>query len=142
MDINMIFKTGPKFDVPYELRRVVQDAFAGGSRIICSPPPMDTDLDIVVLVDYAAALIDLISRGYLYNNESQVAYTIHTTADSDDAFVSLRKDDVNLIVVWSRTGFERWRLYTEAATRLNLLNKSDRIALAQVIRGFTQLKSI
>lgn len=140
MDINILFKTGPKFDVPYELRRVVQYAFAGGSRIICSPPPMDTDLDVVVLVDSAAAVNDLVSMGYLHHNESQVAYA--NSNDSDDAFVSLRKDDVNLIVVWSRTGFERWRLYTEAATRLNLLNKSDRVALSQVIRGFTTLKSI
>lgn len=140
MDINMLFKTGPKFDVPYELRRVVQDAFAGGSRIICSPPPMDTDLDVVVLVDSAAAINDLVSMGYLHHNESQVAYDYSN--DSDDAFVSLRKEDVNLIVVWSHTGFERWRLYTEAATRLNLLNKSDRVTLAQAIRGFTPLKYI
>lgn len=141
MDIDMLFRIGPKFDVPYELRRVVQDAFATGSRIVCSPPPMDTDLDVVVLVDSLAVVNDLISMGYLHHNESQVAYDI-PDGSGEDAFVSLRKGDVNLIVVSNRTGFERWRLYTEAATRLNLLNKSDRVALAEVIRGFTLLKSI
>lgn len=140
MNIDNLFKIGPKFDVPYELKDVVQDAFAGGSRIICEPAPMDTDLDIVVLIDSPKAVVELVGMGYLYHHESQVAYV--GQKDPDDAFVSLRKGEVNLIVVWSRTGFERWRLYTEAATRLNLLNKSDRVKLAQVIRGFTPLKSI
>ena len=135
-----LYKFGPKFDVPYDLKSVVQDSFASGSRTICSPAPLDTDLDIVVLIDSPRAVVELVDMGYLYHHESQVAYA--WPQDHDDAFVSLRKGEVNLIVVWSRTGFERWRLYTEAARRLNLLNKSDRIALAQVIRGFTQLKSI
>lgn len=128
-----LFKFGPKFDVPYELKVVAQDTFATGSRIICSPPPMDTDLDVVVLVDSPAAIVDLETLGYVVDSSSP---------EYEDAVtVPMRKGDVNLIVMWDKETFVRWRLATDVARELNLLDRNDRLACFRVIRSSTLIKS-
>lgn len=129
-----LFKFGPKFDVPYELKVVAQDTFATGSRMICSPPPMDTDLDVVVLVDSPAAVVDLESLGYVVDSNSPEY--------EDAATVPMRKGDVNLIVMWDKETFVRWRLATDVARELNLLDRNDRLACFRVIRSSTLIKSI
>ena len=129
-----LFKFGPKFDVPYELKVVAQDTFATGSRMICNPPPMDTDLDIVVLVDSPAAVVDLESLGYVVDSGSPEYVDVTT--------VPMRKGDVNLIVMWDKETFVRWRLATDVARELNLLDRNDRLACFRVIRNSTLIKSI
>ena len=133
MDIDMLFRIGPKFDVPYELKSVVQDSFSTGSRIICNPPPMDTDLDVVVLVDSSAAVVDLEALGYVVDSSC--------SEYEDTATVPMRKGHVNLIVMWDKETFVRWRLATDVARELNLIDRNDRLACFRVIRNSTLIKS-
>lgn len=133
MSLEMIFKFVHNFYVPYELKAVVQDSFSTGSRIICRPPPMDTDLDVVVLVDSSAAVVDLEALGYVVDS-SCPGYEDATT-------VPMRKGHVNLIVMWDKETFVRWRLATDVARELNLLDRNDRLACFRVIRSSTLIKS-
>lgn len=133
MNLEMVFKFGPHFDVPYELKAVVQDSFSTGSRMICSPPPMDTDLDVVVLVDSSAAVVDLEALGYGVDSNCP-EYESPST-------VPMRKGHVNLIVMWDKETFVRWRLATDVARELNLLDRNDRLACFRVIRNYTLIKS-
>ena len=50
-------------------------------------------------------------------------------------FLSLRDGNTNYILVWDREVFTRWALYTEALQALQLKDKTQRVALAQAIRG-------
>lgn len=54
-------------------------------------------------------------------------------SDRSNIFHSWRKDQLNLIVTGSTEYFENFKKATNLATRLNLLNKPDRIALFEGI---------
>lgn len=102
-----------------------------GSRVICNPPPADTDEDHVVFIEnwlMCEALEALENYGYhvpdpeeRYNNTEM------------PNFVSVRKDDVNLIVTGKKHFYNRFVAATSLARRFNLLNKEDRIALFQAV---------
>lgn len=102
---------------------------ATGSRIICNPPPKDTDYDILVLVKdvdqfkVAAALSDW------RNNTSEKKDEYQDAPD----FTSFRKGELNLIVTSDQGFYERFDAATHVAKRLNLLKKPDRIALFQAV---------
>lgn len=99
-------------------------AFATGSRVICDPPPMDTDEDWVVLVgdldDFEEQLKD---SGWLATMSDEYGEGIRT----------YRKDILNLVVTDAPQVYSRWRLATLVARRLNLLRKEDRIMVFQAI---------
>lgn len=93
-----------------------------GSREICDPPVMDTDVDFVVLdVDD----FPFERAGWRATGE-QEGYG----ADSS-SFATFRSGEVNLIVVRNRTDFWKWRVATAAAKQLNIMNKNERQALFQ-----------
>lgn len=99
-----------------------------GSRVTCNPPPMDTDEDVLVLVDWLdihRALDGLRVEGWERGTEFSV--------DHQPEFYSLGKGNVNVILTDSQHWFDRFLLATRVATKLNLLNKDDRITLFQAI---------
>jgi len=111
-------------EVPYDLKEVVQDTCLTGSRVICTPPVLDTDLDIVVLVNDYKVRVDIEALGYTL-----------TSKDYGDAgeFYCYRKGDINLIVTDQPQWFEKWRSTTELAKSLNLKTKAYRAFFFSVL---------
>lgn len=87
-----------------------------GSRIICDPPVMDTDIDIVVWDRHG---VNFEAYGFSLSDG------VDKYEDSD--FYTYRQGDVNLIVVDSGAMFKAWRVATESAKALNLKTKDERI---------------
>lgn len=103
-----------------------------GSRVTCNPPPAGTDQDYLVEVPHGEknvrdAMDAFGSAGFHWEGSE------HYQNAMADGFMSWRKDDVNLIVT-SNAGFAaRHRAATALCTRLNLMEKADRIALFQAV---------
>lgn len=97
-----------------------------GSRYICNPPVEGTDNDTVLLVngfyDWEAMLLQ---EGW----EKPFA----DYPDLGQYFSSFRKGEDNYIVTEDVGFYEDYVKATEAARRLNLLDKDDRIALFDAI---------
>lgn len=87
-----------------------------GSRVICDPPVMNTDIDIVVL---DTKNVNFEKFGFSSPNASDEY--------EDTEFDTYRQGDVNLIVVNNAPMFKAWKVATDSAKALNLLNKDDRI---------------
>ena len=96
--------------------------FRTGSREICAPPPMDTDVDFVVL--------DVAGSGNFEKN-----WFIMTTKEQErygeTDFHTYRRGEVNLIVLTTWEQFRAWKAATAAAKQMNLRDKQKRIALFQ-----------
>lgn len=103
-----------------------------GSRVTCDPPVCDTDRDILCLVDSTSEFTDQAELDGFRLMGSKV------DEDTEDEsgrspFVSMKCGEVNLIATSDREFFGRFMAATRVATRLNLLNKGDRIALFQAV---------
>lgn len=92
--------------------------FRTGSRVVCDPPVMDTDADIVAY--------DPVGK---LNMRSWMEAT--TDDEYDGAVRTFRKGEVNLIVAGEADDFKRWQIATRIAKSLNLTDKTQRIALFQ-----------
>lgn len=101
-----------------------------GSRVICDPPVLDTDEDVVVLSHYD-------SPEEAWDIAQDLGFNPSTTVYGDkDTFRCYRRGNVNLIIVYYEEDFERWVAATVLAKRFNLLKKEDRCALfAYVVDG-------
>lgn len=103
-----------------------------GSRVTCRPAPTDTDADYLVLVADPWAF-----RGAVFLDGYELGGSLLLDADaplnSVDRFSSYTKGDINLIVTGCEQFFNKFVVATHVATRLNLLQKSDRITLFQAI---------
>jgi hypothetical protein len=103
-----------------------------GSRVTCNPAPTGTDEDYLVEIEQVssgsvAQVVQAIS-GAGFNWEGSEHYQ-----NAANTFMSWRKGETNLIVTASSVFAERHRAATHVCTRLNLLNKPDRIALFQAV---------
>lgn len=96
-----------------------------GSRVICDPIPMDTDIDVVIYSDQDKFVDNLIRK-----EDFKPCYG----SVSDSSFYSYRKGTVNIIHIHSKEGYDKFMLATGIAKRLNLTNKDHRIILFQSIR--------
>lgn len=92
--------------------------FKTGSRVICIPPVMDTDADIVVYDPHGVLPL---------RNWTEAT----TDSNYDDGVRTFRLGEVNLIVVTEEDDFKRWKVATQIASRMNLKSKPERIALFQ-----------
>lgn len=106
-----------------------------GSRVTCSPPPADTDQDVLVLVNEERAnlfVFEMENIGFVVElGEGYAADALNS--EESDRFQSYRLDDVNLIVTVDETFYKRFAFATAQAKRANLLNKAERIALFQAV---------
>lgn len=98
-----------------------------GSRVTCNPPPIDTDADFLVQIhpDYTADVWNTLDTLGWEREGSSEHYQFKTT----DGFSSFRKGKVNLIVSANEYFCAQHRLATIECTRLNLMDKKERIAL-------------
>jgi hypothetical protein len=92
--------------------------FKTGSRVICTPPVMDTDADIVVHDPQGVLPL---------RNWTEAT----TDSEYDGGTRTFRLGEVNLIVVKEEDDFKRWGVATQIASRMNLKSKPERIALFQ-----------
>lgn len=116
-----------------------------GSRVICDPPVLDTDLDYLVYVR------DLDEAGWWFSShhwkncfedwEDKVDKDPGTQADyytveiADGArFQAWRRKEVNVIVTDDELLHLRSRAATLLAAQLNLQSKAERIALFRCIK--------
>lgn len=101
-----------------------------GSRITCNPPPTDTDYDYLVLgpPDEGSKLHDFITE-FKFAHEGQPENELYLECD----FGSYRKDLINLIVCEDSDFYDHFKLATDIAKYLNLMEKLDRIILFQAI---------
>lgn len=101
-----------------------------GSRVTCNPPPTDTDRDYLVEVkryaDYEQAIQIIMENGFYPEGSDHYR-------NSDFDFQSWRLGEINLIVTYKEWFANRHRAATTVCKSLNLMDKSDRIALFQKI---------
>lgn len=103
-----------------------------GSRVTCNPAPMDTDADFLVQIPSDQASVSRIvseigAAGFSWEGGEHYQSAV-------GEFMSWRGDDeVNLIVTASPKFAARHRVATSLCKRLNLMDKSDRIALFQAV---------
>lgn len=101
-----------------------------GSRVSCDPPPSDTDCDLLLLVDDYDGFVDqAVDDGW-----ERAGSKIDDATDSTRSpFVSLVAGEFNLIVTEDKDFYRRFVAATRVATRLNLMDKGDRVALFQAV---------
>jgi hypothetical protein len=115
-----------------------------GSRVTCNPPPVDTDCDYLVLA--GDLLWCRLLTGHEWREQEMFSpeKTVWVSAGSDvndsenttpenQRFRSYRNGDDNIIVTKSVEFYDRFLAATSVAKRLNLMRKSDRVALFQAV---------
>lgn len=104
----------------YELPKETVLSFETGSRIICNPPVTTTDLDVVILVptEQWEQVVDRLQREGWRLGGSRVP---------GSNWASLKKDYLNFLVTGDSEWYFKMELATKVATKLNLVNKQDRI---------------
>ena len=103
--------------------------YRSGSRVICNPPPLDTDDDYILLCG-DQSLRDILETCLLFEGFRPC------TADGDysnEDFGAYRKGDLNLIVTHDKDYFDGFVKATKLAKKLNLLKKEDRISLFKAV---------
>lgn len=118
------------------VRRMVLQAWLVGSQETCSPPPIGSDRDILVLVENLREFSEL-AQQVGFTCESDIEYaSIKSNFDSDQfkgKFGSFRLGDVNLIVSADHNFIDRFCLATRVAKKLSLQTRPERVTLFQAI---------
>lgn len=107
-----------------------------GSRVTCSPPPTDTDQDVLVLTNdqlWTEQLgVGLAASGF-ERDGSDCGNQVDYLAGTKLSFQSFKLDDLNLIVTFDPEFYRRFMAATGVAALLNLMSKGDRIMLFQAV---------
>ena len=96
-----------------------------GSRYVCNPPVMNTDIDFLVYTDDLDIDTKLYSLGFNYSQNREYPPMDSYFGD----FASFRKGDINLIVTSSVAYRDNFILGTHICKRFNLLVKRHRLAV-------------
>ena len=130
-------------DLPVEVANECLEYMYTGSSIICNPPVLDTDVDVVLLMTeekYLVAITLFEGMGFTLpehsddkDKDEQYQAEIaeirkHATAGKPLylQFFTMRRGNINIIVTCCHTLFKRWWNATVWATTLNLQSKKDR----------------
>jgi hypothetical protein len=122
-------------EVDFEwLKGLALDATLVGSRVTCNPPPMDTDQDVLILVSIEG-FGDFVQKLYEtgFSLDGSEVTNQQEYIEKDETFQSFSIGEWNAICTCDVTFYKRFVAATEVARRLNLLDKSDRIALFQAV---------
>lgn len=104
--------------------------YASGSAVICNPPVLNSDKDFIICATNPRLLIEFLVKNNFevsLNNDGKYKF------NPDDGITCLRRDEVNLVVTVSRDFYLKFVEATDLAKKLNLLEKSQRIALFQYV---------
>lgn len=114
-----------KLSIPRRIN--TECAFRGGSREMVSPPPTDTDLDIVIHVrDVQNAVYILEGCGFDATKGKYV--------DEHCNFTTLRKGELNVMLVGDPYEFGAMWGATSYAKSVNMKDKADRYDLFERVR--------
>ncbi len=101
-----------------------------GSRYICNPPPMDTDLDILVLADpHSKQKLDKALEEWLGKRPE------HNKEYGNSPFLSVRKGEVNLLLTYSKLFYTRFVAAANLCKKLNVRSKENRIEIHDLVIG-------
>lgn len=104
--------------------------YATGSAVICDPPIMTTDKDFIICAINPVNLIEFLNRNSFeisLNGEGRYEF------DPNEGITCLRRGELNLIVTGDYEFYLKFVNATILAKKLNLLQKSKRIALFQYV---------
>lgn len=109
-----------------------------GSRVICNPPPEDTDDDYLFLCNEGslpALEKKLLADGFKIGGSGGRGVALYKKPDPFDfsAFASYKKGSSNIILTMNPEYFTRFGNATKLAKRLNLLKKEDRVTLFEAV---------
>lgn len=130
-------------NIPLDVRVASVDVMIGGSSVMCNPPVLDTDVDLVCLVlekDYnpcafeamGFVLTPFTKEGYDSRVDNKIDFTGKPKQYLN--FFTMRRGVENIIVTCCETYFERMGIAIKLSTQLNLLAKEDRRSLFEVIK--------
>lgn len=103
--------------------------FYGGSRVICDPPPTDTDRDLCLHVTDVSNAVKLLEDAGWSRPDDLEEYP-----DEYESFATLRKGDDNVMLFDNAYEFGAVWGATNAAQTMNLLEKSERYKLFEAAR--------
>lgn len=106
------------------------ESFITGSRVTCNPPVLDTDLDMVFLINREHSKSEQILKKH---GATRTPFSEDEYDGFDENFSAYRLNYLNVILAHDEKFYERFKVATELAKQFNLLNKADRIALFQAI---------
>ena len=104
-----------------------------GSQVICCPPPKNSDIDILVLVQYAGQISESKAAKALPNWERGTFASFYEETIFTSSRLFIGGFDINLIEMTNPEDYNKFLLATTVAKRFNLLKKEDRIVLFQAI---------
>lgn len=103
------------------------EAIPMGSRFVCDPPVMDTDIDYCL---YSPVGIDSILTEMGFDSNGFAAYR---KGVNDGVFTSWRRGDINLVVTHDTESFEKYKIATHICKKLNVRSKPDRIMVYDAV---------
>jgi hypothetical protein len=107
-----------------------------GSSFTCDPPVLDTDFDWICNLTGKKGSPDMTWR-----MEDILIAAGHETSENQEHYpdyVSYRKDNINIIVVYDEWMYRNWIKATTICKRLNLLEKEDRKMVHRISCGEEQ----
>lgn len=143
LSLDKIFEEIAKTTVPYFLSKFALATSTTGSRVICNPPVMDTDFDIVVLLGCADDTRYIEDEGYIYTIPELKEYDItnvETVGSNEHWIKTYRKGDINLICLIDATRFGRWKLATAICKRLNILDRPTRVDIFAMVKSHVEFQ--
>jgi len=121
--------------------------FKTGSRVICDPPPTDTDEDYILLIPVAVLgplASHLLTEGYTKGGSlgpvegspfllSEHEYNSDGSVKTEGLFQSWKKGELNIILTANEQYFDDFVRATFLAKALNLTDKEDRVTLFRAL---------
>ena len=110
------------------------NCFECGSRITCYPPVLDTDNDIMFLVngkDMDEINSNLKENGFVLGGSVVITKSVRQHPQQFWSYTN--KDKLNLLITCSEEFYDKFRHATILSKELNLMKKSDRICLFQYV---------
>ncbi len=114
---------------PFEIKKILPC----GSRVTCKPPIMDTDEDWLIFFqskDIYLAKDLLQNKGFLCGGSFARSNDDHNCRS---IFWSFTRKNINFIISADADFCLKFELATKIAKKLNIMKKSDRISLFQLV---------
>jgi hypothetical protein len=112
------------------IKKFLPDAqiFPTGSRYVCNPPVLTTDIDFIVYYKHNLAE-DIYYNSYTISNSTE-----YMCAGQEDKFISYRNGILNLIVTSDADFADGYLIATHICRRFNLRLKEERVIVHRVAR--------
>jgi hypothetical protein len=110
---------------------LIIEIYPTGSRATLMPPPEFSDYDYVINVVDMHEFCQLATETHGFTTDSHCNPEKYLGAESN--FISIRKNDLNLIVTHKNEFYNKFVAATTVARLLNVKTRSDRVALFKAV---------